>query len=99
MPSDDLVDKCPKNLLRVEGGRADIQQGILDVTLEMPMWTFNGTVLMCHALVVAGRLHSVVLAQWLVAFGQVLRGICRQIEKRGWHRIATMSCWRAASCA
>ena len=65
-------------------------------TLEMAMLTFDGAVLMCDAAIVAGRLHTVMGAQRLIAAGLVFGGILVEIAECGRKTVGAMLVRRAA---
>src|SRR6202035_5759634 len=89
-PADDLVDKAAIGIERVEVARSAQQQRILYSLLEMAVRAFDRAVLVCHAAIVAGRLHAVMRTQRLVAARLVLPGVVVEIAKGGRQAVAAM---------
>lgn len=65
--ADDLIDEGAIGAEIVEVPGASHQQSVADGVLEMAMGAFDRAVLMRNALVVAGRDHPVMGAQFLIA--------------------------------
>ena len=88
--ADDLVDEAAIERQVVEIARAPQQQRILDRPFEMAVRSFDGTVLMGDAAIVAGGPHAVMGAKLLVATRQILARIPVQIAERGGQTVAAM---------
>lgn len=71
LAADDLVDEAAIAGEGVEFAGAAHQQRVLDSLLEMAMNAFDGAVLVCDAAIVAGRLHTIMGAERVIALGQV----------------------------
>ncbi len=68
-PAHDLVDEATIVLQAFEVARPTHDQRVLNGALQMPIGVLNGTVLVCDALVVARRHHSIMAAQGVEAVG------------------------------
>ena len=83
MTGDDLSNETALGIHIFEVAAPTQQQGLLQTHLQMPVTTFNGTILMGNAAVVSGLLHAVIGTQCLKPFAQVFPRIRVQIGKGG----------------
>ena len=81
--ADDLGDEATIGIEVIEVVRAAQQQGLFDGALEVAVGAFDAAVLMGGAAVVARGLHAVVVAQLLVAAGEIIAGRLIQIVVGG----------------
>ena len=81
--SDDLVDEAPPCREIVEVARSAQQQSVGKRSFEMAVGAFDRAVLVGHARVIAGRNHAVMVAERLVAAGQILLRVSVQIAEGG----------------
>ena len=72
--TDDLGDEGAIGSEVVEVSRAAQQQGLFDGALEVAVGAFDAAVFMGLAAVVARGAHAVVIAQFLVAAGEIVSG-------------------------
>ena len=90
LSTDDLVDEAAVGIKVVEVSAPAQQQRVLQRFLEMAMRALDRPVLMRDAGIVAGRRHSVVAHQRLVALRQVLLGIAIEVAERRRQAVAAV---------
>ena len=81
--ANELIDEPPVGGEIVEVAAPPHQQRILDRQLEMSVRPLDRAVLMGDAYIVAGRRHSIVGTQLVIAAGQVILGLTLEIAERG----------------
>jgi hypothetical protein len=89
-PADDLVDEAAIGFERVKIARAAQQQRVLDRPLQMAVRAFDRAVLVRQTPIVAGRLHTVMRAQRLVAPGLILPCVLVEVAEGSRQAVAAM---------
>ena len=95
--ADDLIDQGAVGAEIVEVFGAPHQKCIADRVLEIAVRTFDRTVLVRDALVIAGWRHPVMSAQFLVAMRQIDLGIGIEVAEGGRKAVAAVIERRAAN--
>src|SRR4029450_551475 len=90
LSADDLVDEAAIGIKVVEVSAPAQQQRVLQRFLEMAVWALDRPVLVRDAGIVAGRRHSVVAHERLVALRQVLLSIPVEVTERGRQAVAAV---------
>src|SRR4029450_468595 len=93
---DDLIDEATIGGQIRKVARTTQQQRVLDGLLQMAMRTFDRTVLVRDAAIVAGRLHPIVAHELLVTPSQVLFLVAGKVAEGGREAVAAVLLGHAA---